>query len=238
MDDVEKVTSTIQERLFALQDEGYREFIANLIPNVDKARIIGVRTPALKALAKELKGTAEATQFSAVLPHTYFEENNLHSLIISQSNDIDEVLSSVERFLPYVDNWATCDSLSPPVFAKFKDHLLVPVRRWLTASHEYAVRFAIRVLMDHFLADTFSFEYLDLVASVDRDEYYIKMMVAWYFATALTKRYEDVLPWLEKHKLPVWNHNKAIQKAIESRVVTDEQKAYLRTLKIPRGTIR
>lgn len=231
MAEVRQTIENIRERLFALQDEGYRDFIANLIPTIDKARIIGVRTPMLKSLAKEMRGTPEAEQFIDVLPHDYYEEDNLHGLLISEAKAIEPALSLVERFLPFVDNWATCDSLRPKAFAKNKNHLIEPVQRWLSSEHEYTVRFAIGVLMNFFLDTDFRLEYLDWVASIEREEYYIKMMVAWYFATALTKRYDDTLPWIEKGKLPRWNHNKAIQKAIESRVVTDEQKAYLRTLR-------
>ncbi|HHT45221.1 MAG TPA: DNA alkylation repair protein [Fastidiosipila sp.] len=231
MDEARQTIEKIRERLFLLQDEGYRDFIANLIPTIDKARIIGVRTPMLKSLAKEMRGTPDADQFISVLPHHYYEENNLHGLIISESKAIEPALSLVERFLPFVDNWATCDSLRPKAFAKNQPHLLEPVQRWLSSEHEYTVRFAIGVLMNYFLGDAFRVEHLDLVASIDREEYYIRMMVAWYFATALTKRFAETLPWIEEQKLPLWNHNKAIQKAIESRVVTDEQKAYLRTLR-------
>lgn len=221
----------IRSRLFALKDEGYRDFLASLIPTLDKDLIIGVRMPKLRELGKRLNGTLAATTFLDALPHTYYEENQLHGLLISSGNGFANVLRLVEDFLPYIDNWATCDALNPPLFAQNRERLLVPVKRWLQSDHEYTVRLAIAVLMNHFLGDAFDPAYLDLVSSLERDEYYIKMMVAWFFATALSKRFADTIGWIEHHKLPRWSHNKAIQKAIESRVVKAEQKAYLRTLR-------
>ena len=223
----------IQQRLFALQDEGYRDFHAALIPTVDKGLVIGVRTPALRALAKELKGTELAEDFMTTLPHKYYEENNLHTALIGHIRDFDACLAAVETFLPYVDNWATCDMMSPKALAKDKPALLERIRIWLQSGHIYTVRFGMEMLMSHFLEENFREEYLELVASVQSEEYYIRMMQAWYFATALAKQYEAAVKILEQRKLPPWVHNKTIQKARESYRVSEEQKSYLKRLKVP-----
>ena len=222
----------IQQRLFALQDAGYRDFQAALMPTVDKALVIGVRMPALRALAKELKGTALAADFMAALPHKYYEENNLHAALIGHIRDFDACMAELERFLPYVDNWATCDMMNPKALAKDKAALLERIRLWLQSSHTYTVRFGMEMLMNHFLEEDFREEYLALVASVRSEEYYVRMMQAWYFATALAKQYEAAVTYLEQRKLGVWVHNKTIQKARESYRISDEQKEYLKSLKI------
>lgn len=222
----------IQQRLFALQDTGYRDFHAALMPTVDKALVIGVRSPALRALARELKGTEQAAAFMAELPHQYYEENNLHAALIGHIRDFDACMAALEHFLPYVDNWATCDMMNPKALAKDKAALLERIRLWLQSGHTYTVRFGMGMLMRHFLEEDFREEYLALVASVQSEEYYIRMMQAWYFATALAKQYEAAVQYLEQRKLGVWVHNKTIQKARESYRISDEQKEYLKSLKI------
>lgn len=222
----------IQQRLFALQDAGYRDFHAALMPTVDKALVIGVRMPALRALAKELKGTELAADFMAALPHKYYEENNLHAALIGHIRDFQPCLTALERFLPYVDNWATCDMMNPRALAKDKAALLERIRLWLQSSHTYTVRFGMEMLMNHFLEEDFREEYPALVASVRSEEYYVRMMQAWYFATALAKQYEAAVTYLEQRRLGAWVHNKTIQKARESFRVSQEQKEYLKSLKV------
>ena len=222
----------IQQRLFALQDAGYRDFHAALMPTVDKALVIGVRMPALRALAKELKGTELAADFMAALPHKYYEENNLHAALIGHIRDFDACMAAVERFLPYVDNWATCDMMNPRALAKDKAALLERIQLWLQSSHTYTVRFGMEMLMNHFLEEDFREEYPALVASVRSEEYYVRMMQAWYFATALAKQYEAAVTYLEQRRLGAWVHNKTIQKARESFRVSQEQKEYLKSLKV------
>ena len=222
----------IQQRLFALQDAGYRDFHAALMPTVDKALVIGVRMPALRALAKELKGTALAADFMAALPHKYYEENNLHAALIGHVRDFEPCLTALERFLPYVDNWATCDMMNPKALAKDKAALLERIQLWLQSSHTYTVRFGMEMLMNHFLEEDFREEYPALVASVRSEEYYVRMMQAWYFATALAKQYEAAVTYLEQRRLGAWVHNKTIQKARESFRVSQEQKEYLKSLKV------
>ena len=224
--------TVIQKRLFEMRDEKYRDFQAKLIPTVSPESIIGVRTPDLRAYARELAGTPQAKAFLGKLPHRCFDENQLHAFILSLEKDFDTCASEVNRFLPFVDNWATCDQLSPKVFAKHKSELLGYINLWLSSGETYTVRFAVGMLMQHFLDGDFDISYAETVAAIRSDEYYVNMMVAWYFATALAKQYESVLPFIEKKKLDEWVHNKAIQKAIESYRVTDERKAYLRSLKI------
>ena len=222
----------IQQRLFALQDAGYRDFHAALMPTVDKALVIGVRMPALRALAKELKGTELAADFMAALPHKYYEENNLHAALIGHIRDFQPCLTALERFLPYVDNWATCDMMNPKALTKDKAALLERIRLWLQSGHTYTVRFGMEMLMNHFLEEDFREEYPALVASVQSEEYYVRMMQAWYFATALAKQYEAAVTYLEQRRLGAWVHNKTIQKARESFRVSQEQKEYLKSLKV------
>ena len=225
----------VQKELFALRDEGYRDFTAKLIPTVDKARVIGVRTPALRAFARDFAKGPEAADFLRELPHFYLEENGLHASLVNAIRDYDACIAALDTFLPYVDNWATCDSLSPACFKKNHTRLISDVRRWLDSDRLYTVRFGIGVLMAHFLDGDFAPEYLDWAAAIETEEYYLCMMQAWYFATALAKQYDAALPYLENRRLDPWTHNKTIQKAVESYRITDEQKAYLKTLRIKRG---
>ncbi|MBE6679977.1 MAG: DNA alkylation repair protein [Ruminococcaceae bacterium] len=215
--------------LFKLADSEYKKFMAPLIPTVPKDTIIGIRIPVLRKYAKSFKGT---DSFMSSLPHRYFEENNLHAFLIEQINDFDDCISALNVFLPYVDNWATCDSLRPKCFKKNLDKLLACIDIWLDSKHTYTVRFGIQALMLYFLDGNFDKKYLDKVAAIKSDEYYINMMIAWYFATALAKQYSETVKYLETPKLSPLVHNKTIQKACESFRVTNEQKQYLKTLKI------
>jgi len=221
----------MREELFKLQDVEYRDFQKKLIPTVDPDTVIGVRTPELRKLAKQMRGTPEADAFLEVLPHEFFDENQLHAFLISEEKDYDRCIRRVEVFLPHIDNWATCDQMSPKVFKKHKDDLLTRIRKWMKSDHPYTVRFAIGMLMQHYLDDDFDSIYPEMVSKIRSEEYYVNMMIAWYFATALAKQYEAAVPYLEKQKLDVWTHNKAIQKARESYRITSEQKEYLKTLK-------
>lgn len=226
------INDDILKKLYTLQDITYRDFQGKLLPTVDPKSIIGVRTPDLRKLAKELvRGDGSGT-FLDVLPHTYFDENQLHAFILSDIKDYDRCIALVERFLPYVDNWATCDQLSPKVFRKHKSALLTHIKSWLKSDSAYTVRFAVGMLMQHFLDDDFSPAYPKMVAAIKADEYYINMMRAWYFATALAKQYDAVVPYIEQKKLDVWTHNKTIQKAIESYRIKPEQKEHLRTFRL------
>ena len=221
----------IRERLLALADEKNAAFVAKLVPNIDAGTILGVRTPQLRKLAKELWKTADTAAFMAQLPHVYFEENGLHSFFIEQIRDYDRCVAELEHFLPFVDNWATCDSMSPKIFRKHRPELLMRIPAWLASERPYTVRYGVGMLMQHFLEEDFSPEYLDWVAAIRSEEYYVNMMIAWYFATALAKQYDAAVPYLEEHRLDRWTHNKTIQKAVESYRVSEEQKAYLKTLK-------
>ena len=223
--------SVVTQRLLSLADEQYRRFQIPLMPTVDAERVIGVRTPILRKLAKELAGTAEGERFLRELPHTYYEENNLHAFLLEQIKDYDACIAAIDAFLPYVDNWSTCDGWSPKVLKRHPEMLLEEIRRWMDSDHLYTVRFGIGMLQRHFLDDRFCPVYLEWVAAVESEEYYLRMMVAWFFATALAKQYETALPYIRECRLPVWTHNKTIQKAVESYRVTDEHKAFLKTLK-------
>ncbi|MBR4219271.1 MAG: DNA alkylation repair protein [Bacteroidales bacterium] len=223
---------SITSQLFELQDIAYGDFQAKLMPTIDRSDIIGVRTPALRKLARQVAKTDEARAFISQLPHRYYEENNLHAFIIEQSRDFDEAMRFANQFLSYIDNWATCDSFTPKVFGKHPDELLTAVEGWITSSHTYTVRYAIRMLMAFFLDERFKPEYASMVAAVKSDEYYIKMMVAWYFATALAKQYDTAIGFIISRKLAPWTHNKAIQKAIESYRISNEQKEELKMLKV------
>ena len=225
------ITEEIREELFRLQDSKYREFQSKLIPNVPLDSVIGVRTPALRKYAKELAKREEIGEFLSDVPHRYFDENQLHAFIISQLKDFGRCMEYVRAFLPYVDNWATCDQLSPKVFGKNKGDLLKQIREWIGSGDTYTVRFGIGMLMQYFLDEDFDPEYPELVAQIRSEEYYVNMMKAWYFATALAKQYETVLPFIEERRLDDWTHRKAIQKAVESYRITEEQKKYLKTLK-------
>lgn len=224
----------ITEGLFALRDEGYRQFNAKLIPNVPMDRIIGVRTPALRSYAKSVARLPDAERFLQELPHAYYEENNLHGALLSliYKNDIDEFLEALERFLPYVDNWATCDMLSPKIFKKHLPYVYKRVKKWLKSEHTYTVRFGIVTLLGYYLDEAFEPEMLRLVVDIRSEEYYIKMAVAWYFSIALVKQYDAAAAYIESRALEPWTHNKAIQKAIESRRIPPERKAYLKSLKV------
>ena len=225
------ITDEITTKLFSLQDTAYRDFQVKLIPGMDAEKEIGVRTPELRKLAKELAKREDIREFLNDLPHQYFDENQLHAFILSGEKDFEKCMEDLERFLPYVDNWATCDQMSPKVFRKNRKKLLESINRWIGSEHTYTVRFAIKMLMEHFLDEDFDPIYPEMVAEVRSEEYYIRMMIAWYFATALAKQYEAVLPYLEQKKLDAWTHNKTIQKAVESYRITEEQKIYLKSLK-------
>ena len=220
------------KQLFNLQDIAYGDFQAKLMPTIDRKSIIGVRTPAIRKLAKQVAKTDDARAFISQLPHRYYEENNLHAFIIEQSRDFNEALRLTNRFLLYIDNWATCDSFTPKVFGKHPDELLTAIGGWIESSHTYTVRYAIRMLMAFFLDERFKPEYAQMVAAVKSDEYYIKMMIAWYFATALAKQYDTIIGFISNRSLDPWTHNKAIQKAIESYRISNEQKEELRKLKV------
>lgn len=222
----------IQERLFKLQDEKYREFQVKLLPTVDPSSVIGVRTPELRKLAKELLKRDDTEGFLETLPHAYFDENQLHAFILSGMKDYDRCMAGVCAFLPFVDNWATCDQMSPKVFRKHKEDLLVHIKEWLRSDKTYTLRFAAGMLMEHFLDDDFDIRYPEMVAVIESDEYYVNMMRAWYFATALAKQYDSIIPYIEEKRLDKWTHNKAIQKSVESYRITPEQKAYLKSLKV------
>ncbi|MCI7413245.1 MAG: DNA alkylation repair protein [Clostridiales bacterium] len=228
------LTDEIRAELFRLQDLEYRDFQSRLIPTMSTDRMIGVRTPELRKYAKELGKRPDKNEFLENLPHRYYDEDQLHAFLLSEMKDYGECLSAVERFLPFVNNWATCDQMSPRVFRKHRTELLKPIRDWLVSEQPYTVRFGVGMLMEHYLDGDFDLAYPEMVARLRSDEYYVNMMIAWYFATALAKQYDAVLPFLEEQRLDDWTHNKAIQKAIESRRITPEQKAYLRGLKIKR----
>jgi len=228
---MEKITKD----LFELQDEKYRAFHAKLMPEIAYERIIGVRTPALRNYAKEVAKMPEAMEFLQELPHTYYEENNLHGTLLNIFyKDVEELLNQLEIFLPYVDNWATCDMLSPKVFKKNLPLVYERVKKWLNSEDTYVVRFAIVTLLGFFLDEAFEPEMLDLVARVKSEEYYIKMAIAWYFSIALVKQYEVTIPYFTEPVLELWTHNKALQKAVESLRIDKETKEYLKGLKIKR----
>ena len=221
----------IQERLFALRDEKYREFQRSLIPGLSKEKIIGIRMPAIRKLAKEFSKEEEAAAFLKQLPHTYYDENILHAFLIAGMKDYDAYMEALEAVLPYSDNWAACDSLSPKVFGKHKTELLQKIRLWILSGHTYTCRFGMGMLMRWFLDEDFRPEYLEMPAVVRSEKYYVNMMTAWFFATALAKQWDAAIPYLEQNRLDVWTHNKTIQKARESYRITPEQKEYLKTLK-------
>lgn len=223
-------TEEIRQKLFENRDKKYQSFHSKLIPNIPSETVIGVRTPVLRKLAKEayLDGYDE---FLADLPHKYYDENQLHFFIVGMIKDYDACIKRVEEFLPYVDNWAVCDQAGFKQFEPHKSELLEKIRLWITSEHTYTIRFAVNMLMKFYLDDDFDEEYPKMVSAVKNDDYYVKMVVAWYFATALAKQYDSIIPYIEEHRLEEWTHRKTIQKAIESYRITDEQKAYLRTLK-------
>lgn len=222
----------IRNRLFELADEQYADFQAKLTPTVDRELFIGVRVPVARKLAKELYKAGAYEAFLSDLPHKFFDENMLHGLILSEYKDYEDCIAGLEYFLPYVDNWAVCDILSPKIFKKNKEQLIGKILEWAGSDPAYTVRFGLEMLMTHFLDEDFKREYLEIPVKVELDDYYVKMMVAWFFATALAKQWEDAVPYLEKRVLEPWTHNKTIQKACESYRVAEEQKAYLKTLKV------
>lgn len=223
----------ITEKLFELQDIKYKEFHQKLIPTVPPDTVIGVRVPSLRSLAKKVKKSGGETEFFQNLPHIHYEENNLHAFLIEQIKDFDKCIEEIEKFLPFVDNWATCDSMRPKCFKKNTDKLLPFIEKWISSSHTYTVRFAIEMLMTFYLDELFDLKFPEKVSQIKSNEYYINMMIAWYFQAALAKQYEKVLPFLTENRLTVWVHNKTIQKCVESYRITDEQKTYLKTLKRP-----
>ena len=221
----------IRQEMFSMQDPGYKAFHCPLMPTVDPDTVIGVRTPALRAMAKRLKKEPEISAFLADLPHRYYEENNLHAFLIEGIADFDGCIAALNRFLPFVDNWATCDMMRPQVLKKEPDRLLREIENWISSTHTYTVRFGIGMLMAHFLDDTFDESYLQMVSMIQSEEYYVNMMIAWYFATALAKQWDAVICHLEESRLPLWVHNKTIQKAVESLRISKERKQYLRSLR-------
>ena len=219
-------------RLMEVKDDKYKSFQAKLVPNISSDTILGIRTPEMKNIAKKLFQSGDYESFLNDLPHKYYEENLIHFFVISMIKDFDECIKRVEEFLPYVNCWPVSDQASPKCFKKNHDKLLPYIKKWIKSKHVYTARVGIRMLMNEYLSDDFKEEYLDMVASIKGEDYYLKMMVAWYFATALAKRYDETISYFENHKLDKWVHNKAIQKALESYRVTEEHKNYLRTLKI------
>lgn len=222
---------TVYEKLLKAKDDNYRDFQIRLVPNISVETIIGVRTPEIRRIAKEIYESEYKAEFLNVLPHKYYEENLLHFIILSMIRDFEECVRAVDAFLPYVDCWPVSDQASPRSFKKNHSKLLPYIRKWIASEHVYTARFGIRMLMNEFLEEDFREEYLDLVASKKGDDYYLKMMGAWFFATALAKRYEESVRYFEDKKLDEWVHRKAIQKAVESYRVTDEHKEYLKSLR-------
>ena len=222
----------IREKLFKLAEKEYASFSAKLIPNIDRERFIGIRVPVLRDFAKELVRSNDYNEFLNTLPHYYFDENMLHGLIISQIKDFDTAVAETNKFLPFVDNWAVCDIMNPKIFSKNKESLIKYISVWVKSKETYTCRFGVEMLMSYFLDSDFKSDYLKTVSSIKSDEYYVKMMIAWYFATALAKKWDETVPYIENKVLDSFTHNKAIQKSVESRRITLEQKNYLKTLKV------
>ena len=229
------MTEEIRKELFRLQDQKYQAFQSKLIPTVPADSIIGVRTPQLRKYAKQLAKREDMQVFLDDLPHRYFDENQLHAFVVSELKDYDRCIREVTRFLPYVDNWATCDQMSPKVFKKHRKELLEMIRGWIRSEETYTIRFGIGMLVEHILDEDFDPLYPEMVAEIRSGEYYVNMMIAWYFATALVKQYEAVLPFMKEQRLAVWTHNKAIQKSVESYRISAQQKEYLKSLKIKKS---
>ena len=221
-----------QGLLFQVQDKGYRDFQSKLIPTIPAETIIGIRTPAIRKLAKEYAKDPESAAFLMQLPHTYYDENILHALLVAEIKDYDTCVKEVERFLPHVDNWAVCDIFSPKVFKKNRDRLIKKIKEWTASDHPYTCRFGMEMLMTHFLDEDFRVVYLEIPAAVHSEEYYVNMMIAWFYATALAKQWDAAVSYIEEKRLNPWTHNKTIQKARESYRITPEQKEYLKTLKV------
>lgn len=224
--------SQIREELFRMQDKDYRDFQVKLIPGKGPEKMIGIRTPDLRKYAKQLVNEDGISLFLTDLPHQYFDEGQLHAFIISEIKDYELCVNEVDRFLPFIDNWATCDQLSPKVFRKHRGELLEQIKKWIASDLTYTKRFGIGMLMQHFLDADFDPAFPEMIAQIRSDEYYVNMMTAWYFATALAKQYDSIVPFIENRRLDVWTHNKTIQKAVESYRITPEQKDYLKSLKI------
>lgn len=229
---VSGAAETVRGRLFALRDETNAAFMARLVPTLPPESVLGVRMPDCRALAKELCRMPDIGEFLTDLPHRYMDENNLHALILNEEKDCAAAVAAIDAFLPYVDNWATCDALRPKAFKKHPSALPDECRRWMRSGATYTVRFGIEMLMTHYLDADFRPEYLEEVSIIKSKEYYVNMMIAWYFATALAKQYEAAISYIEQRRLDQWTHNKTIRKAIESCRITEERKAYLRTLTI------
>ena len=223
-----ELEASVRAELFAMQDSGYRDFQSRLMPTVPKECIIGVRTPALRRYAAAFSRAPQAAQYLRLLPHTYYEENNLHAFLIERLGDFDRTVEALDAFLPYVDNWATCDMMSPKVFARYPAELLPHLRRWMSSGQTYSVRFGIGMLLRHYLGEHFSPVYPAEVARLCGEEYYVNMMIAWYFATALAFQYPVILPYIAERRLPRWVHEKTIRKAVESNRITPQQKDELR----------
>ena len=221
----------IKEELEKLQDIEYRDFQKKLILTTNK-KIIGVRTKELRNLAKKMIKDNTYQSFLKELPHEYFEEDQLHGFILSEIKDYEECLKKLNEFLPYINNWATCDQTSPKIFKKNRDKLILEIKKWIKSNETYTIRFGIKMMMEHYLEDEFKEEYLTMISKIKSEEYYVNMMIAWFFATSLHKQYQKTIPYIEKNKLNYWTHNKTIQKAIESYRITKEQKEYLKSLKI------
>ena len=222
---------TLYDRLIKARDDTYREFQVKLVPNIPPETILGVRTPEMRKIAKEVFGSPDRDAFLNDLPHRYYEENLIHFFVISMIRDFDACVQAVDAFLPYVDCWPVSDQSTPKVFTRNHQRLLPHIRKWIASDSVYTARFGIRMLMNEFLGEDFREEYPELVASRKGEDYYLKMMIAWYFATALAKRYEETIPYFENRRLDAWTHKKAIQKALESYRVTDAHKEYLKSLR-------
>ena len=224
----------ITEQLITMKDEVYKNFHGKLMPTINPDTILGVRVPLLRKFSNQLSKSLskeEIERFMNELPHRYYEENNIHAFLIEKINDYDECIAALDNFLPYVDNWATCDMMNPKIFKKNTHKLFDKIEEWMSSSHVYTIRFGIGMLMRFYLDDNFSTQYLDMVANIVSDEYYVNMMKAWFFATALAKQYEATLPYIQQNRLDIWSHNKAIQKSIESFRVPKEHKDELRSYK-------
>lgn len=222
---------TLYERLIEAKDDDYKTFQAKLVPNIPPETILGVRTPQMRKIAKEVFESDFKDEFLSSLPHKYYEENLIHFFVLALIKDFDECVERVEIFLPYVDCWPVSDQATPKSFKKNHQKLLPYIKKWISSQHVYTARFGIRMLMNEFLGEDFKEEYLELVACKKGDDYYLKMMIAWYFATALAKRYDESVKYIENRRLDEWVHKKAIQKAVESYRVTDEHKEYLKSLR-------
>lgn len=229
---MKKICKQIQDELFDNQDLRYRDFSSKLAPTIEKKYFIGVRVPQLRKIAKVYKSNVKIYDYLDSLPHKYVEENTLHGLLIGELKDYDEVVEQLDKFLPYVDNWATCDIMSPKIFKKNKALLKKDINRWMHSKEPYTIRFGIEMAMSHYLDEDFDKSLAAKISKIRSDEYYVNMMKAWYFATALSKQWDEIIPFVENKKLDVWSHNKTIQKARESYRISDKQKSYLKSLKI------